>query len=86
MIYKTALHKTEEGFSVSAPGLPSCWSQGATEPEALESIPVAIRGNRAVPDDIFKVVAVRAVEVMGRAGLYTDRNGGCFREIVCPSL
>ena len=34
---------TEEGYSVSCPGLPGCWSQGATEEEALTNIQDAIR-------------------------------------------
>jgi predicted RNase H-like HicB family nuclease len=40
--YKIALQQTEEGFSVSVPGLPGCWSQGATEEEALQNIRDAI--------------------------------------------
>ena len=36
MNYKVVLNESEEGFSVSCPGLPGCWSQGATEEEALE--------------------------------------------------
>jgi len=36
--YKVALRQSEEGFSVSCPGLPGCWSQGATEQEALANI------------------------------------------------
>ncbi len=43
MRYKIVLHAPEEGYSVSCPGLPGCWSQGATEAEALENIRVAIR-------------------------------------------
>ncbi|MCP5116959.1 MAG: type II toxin-antitoxin system HicB family antitoxin [bacterium] len=43
MEYKVALLKTDEGYSVSCPGLPGCWSQGATELEALENIREAIR-------------------------------------------
>ena len=43
MKYRIALHKSEEGYSVSVPGLPGCWSQGATETEALENIKDAIR-------------------------------------------
>ena len=42
MKYKVALRKTEEGFSVSCPGLPGCWSQGETEKEALDHIADAI--------------------------------------------
>ncbi len=43
MIYRVALQSSEEGFAVSCPGLPGCWSQGATEQEALENIEQAIR-------------------------------------------
>ena len=43
MKYRIALHKSEEGYSVSVPGLPGCWSQGATEQEAMENIRDAIR-------------------------------------------
>jgi predicted RNase H-like HicB family nuclease len=41
--YKVLLRESEEGFAVSCPGLPGCWSQGATEAEALENIRSAIR-------------------------------------------
>ena len=40
--YPVSLKKTEEGYSVWCPGLPGCWSQGATEQEALDSIRDAI--------------------------------------------
>ena len=43
MKYKIVLHPSEEGFAVSCPGLPGCWSQGATEQEAIDNIRVAIR-------------------------------------------
>jgi predicted RNase H-like HicB family nuclease len=43
VIYRIALGKSEEGYSVSVPGLPGCWSQGFTEREALENIKDAIR-------------------------------------------
>ena len=38
MKYKIVLNKTDEGYSVSCPGLPGCWSQGETEAEAIENI------------------------------------------------
>ena len=36
--YVVSIKKTDEGYSVSVPGLPGCWSEGATEEEALDSI------------------------------------------------
>jgi len=42
MLYKVVLQKSEEGYSVNCPGLPGCWSQGATEEEALGNIKDAI--------------------------------------------
>lgn len=43
MKYEVAFQQSEEGFLVSVPGLPGCWSQGATEEEALSNIEDAIR-------------------------------------------
>ncbi|HUF77873.1 MAG TPA: type II toxin-antitoxin system HicB family antitoxin [Thermoanaerobaculia bacterium] len=63
MKYQVALHSTEEGYSVSVPGLPGCWSQGSTEAEALESIEDAIREYLAVVRAQLKEVEVREVEV-----------------------
>src|SRR5437660_943292 len=37
MKYKIVLHKSDEGHSVSCPGLPGCWSEGETEEEAIEN-------------------------------------------------
>ncbi len=42
MRYKVQLLQSEEGFSVSVPALPGCWSEGATEEEALANIRDAI--------------------------------------------
>ncbi len=63
MKYKILLEKTEEGYSVSCPGLPGCWSQGETEDEALENIQDAIRAYLAAIDDLVKNANVREVEV-----------------------
>lgn len=63
MKYKVALRKTDEGYSVSVPGLPGCWSQGATENEALESIEDAIREYLAVVAEQLTDVDLREVEV-----------------------
>ena len=43
MKYRVVLQQSEEGYSVHCPGLPGCWSQGATRDEALENISIAIR-------------------------------------------
>jgi predicted RNase H-like HicB family nuclease len=40
--YTVSVKKTDEGFSVWVPGLPGCWSQGASEEEALDNIRDAI--------------------------------------------
>jgi predicted RNase H-like HicB family nuclease len=42
MKYHIALHQSDEGYSVSVPGMPGCWSQGATEDEAIDNIKTAI--------------------------------------------
>lgn len=42
MLYKVVLQESEEGYSVSCPVLPGCWSQGETEEDALENIKGAI--------------------------------------------
>lgn len=64
MKYRIALHKSEEGYSVSVPGLPGCWSQGATEQEALENIRDAIREYLAVIDEQLRGSDVREIEVI----------------------
>ena len=50
MNYKVALRQSKEGYSVSCPALPGCWSQGETEDEALENIKVAIEEYLSVLD------------------------------------
>ena len=63
MRYKIALQQSEEGFSVSVPGLPGCWSQGATEQDAIENIKDAIREYLAVVEEQLRGENVREVEV-----------------------
>lgn len=63
MKYRIALHKSEEGFSVSVPGLPGCWSQGVTEKEAVESIRDAIREFLSVVEDQLRGEDVREIEI-----------------------
>ena len=59
MVYKVILRESEEGFSVSCPGLPGCWSQGSTEQEALENIKDAIREYLAAIRDALEGEPVR---------------------------
>jgi predicted RNase H-like HicB family nuclease len=63
MKYKIVLEESEEGFAVSAPNLPGCHSQGATEEEALENIKDAIREYLAAINDRLRSANVREVEV-----------------------
>ncbi|MGP8247630.1 MAG: type II toxin-antitoxin system HicB family antitoxin [Bryobacteraceae bacterium] len=63
MKYPVSLLVTEEGYSVSCPGLPGCWSQGATEEEALENIRDAIREYLDVARQLAGEDNLREVEV-----------------------
>ena len=63
MIYKILLHKSEEGYDVSCPGLPGCLSQGKTETEAIENIRSAIVEYLQAINDSLKDGEVREIEV-----------------------
>jgi predicted RNase H-like HicB family nuclease len=63
MRYRVVLHESEEGFSVACPGLPGCWSQGATEAEALENIRSAIEEYLDAVTSPTAGAEVREVEV-----------------------
>jgi predicted RNase H-like HicB family nuclease len=63
MFYKVVLQKSDEGYSVSCPVLPGCWSQGETELEALQNIKDAIEEYLGVLDEQLKDADVREVEV-----------------------
>ncbi|MCA9439043.1 MAG: type II toxin-antitoxin system HicB family antitoxin [Candidatus Omnitrophica bacterium] len=63
MKYKIVLKQSGEGYSVSCPGLPGCWSQGETEEEALVNIQDAIREYLAARDDLIEDSDIREVEV-----------------------
>ena len=55
MLYKIALKKTDEGYSVSCPALPGCWSQGNDEQEALSNIKTAIEEYLgAIADSLYE--------------------------------
>jgi len=63
MKYRVAIRKTDEGYSVSCPGLPGYWSQGATEEEALDNIRAAIEEYLAARDESTADANIRQVEV-----------------------
>jgi len=63
MRYRIALHRSEEGYSVSVPGLPGCWSQGKTETEAIENIREAICEYLAVVEEQLSGKDIREIEI-----------------------
>ena len=63
MKYRIALHQSEEGYSVSVPGLPGCWSQGTTEQEAVENIRDAIREYLTAVEEQLRGEEIREIEV-----------------------
>ena len=63
MTYRVVLLPSEEGFAVSCSGLPGCWSQGASEQEALQNIQDAIREYLEAVTELTRGQVVREVEV-----------------------
>ncbi len=63
MRYRIALQKTEEGVAISVPGLPGCWSQGATEAEAIENITAAIKDYLGVAEELLGDAEIREIDV-----------------------
>jgi predicted RNase H-like HicB family nuclease len=61
--YRVVLRQSEEGYSVSCPGLPGCWSQGGTEEEALANIRIAIREYVEAAEELARNEEGRVVEV-----------------------
>jgi predicted RNase H-like HicB family nuclease len=64
MKYRIALHSSDEGYSVSVPGLPGCWSQGDTEDEAIDNIKTAIKEYLFVVEESLENMEIREVEVV----------------------
>ena len=63
MRYRIAIHKSDKGFSVSVPGMPVCWSQGATDFEEVENIKDAIREYLTIVEERLHGEDVREFEV-----------------------
>jgi len=63
MKYKIALYESDEGYSVSCPGLPGCWSLGATRDEAIENIQDAITEYLAAVDLLTAGAEISEIEI-----------------------
>jgi predicted RNase H-like HicB family nuclease len=63
MKFKIALYPSVEGFAVNVPTLPGCWSQGATEEEALANIAEAIREYLDAEVEPTEEAELREIEV-----------------------
>ena len=63
MKYRVVFKESEEGYSISCPGLSGCWSQGKTEAEALENIRSAIQEYLTAVKKISEGQQTREVEV-----------------------
>jgi predicted RNase H-like HicB family nuclease len=63
MKYQVALHKSDEGYAISCPGLPGCWSQGDTEAEALSNIRTAIEEYLAAVRESLSGEDIREIEI-----------------------
>lgn len=61
--YPVILRQSEEGYAIGCPALPGCWSQGATEDEALQNIRIAIQEYLGVLQESLKGEDVRSVTV-----------------------
>ncbi|WP_295432374.1 type II toxin-antitoxin system HicB family antitoxin [uncultured Thiodictyon sp.] len=66
MKYTVILHRTEDGISVSVPGLPGCWSEGDTDAEAIENIQDAIQEYLAAVKEMSRGQEVREVDIVGK--------------------
>ena len=63
MKYTVLIEESDEGFAISAPGLPGCHSQGATREEALANIADAIREYLSVVHELAQASGAKQAEV-----------------------
>lgn len=63
MKYKVVLSKNEDGYTVHCPALRGCWSQGASEAEALANIRSAIEEYLQALEELTAGQEIREVEV-----------------------
>ena len=73
MKYRVVLIPSKQGYAISCPALPGCWSQGSSELEALSNISNAIKDYVEVQTELLakeakaegKSALVREVELAG---------------------
>jgi predicted RNase H-like HicB family nuclease len=63
MRFRVVLYPSDEGYAVSVPSLPGCWSQGETADKAMENIADAIREYLGTESELADGGEVREVEV-----------------------
>lgn len=63
MKYTIVINASDEGFSISCPTLPGCWSQGKTEEEAITNISEAIRDYLTAVKESYQGEKIREIEV-----------------------
>ncbi len=61
--WKVVLYPSDEDVAVCVPSLPGCWSQGATEEEALANIAIAIREYLEAEIEPAQGAQIREIEV-----------------------
>ena len=74
MRYRIAVRHSDEGYSVSVPGLPCCWSQSATDAEAVENIKECAAQTDACMDNLMKHEPLINKDIEKRRMVYTLRN------------
>jgi len=63
MQYMVKPERTDKGHAVWCPGLPGCWSLGATKEEALENIEDAMQTYLATVEEVTRDKVTGLVEV-----------------------
>ena len=63
MKYMVVIKESDEGYSISCPALPGCWSQGKTEEEAVTNIGEAIEDYLVAIAEKFTGENCREIEI-----------------------
>jgi len=63
MKYLVVIHKSKYGYDIHVPALPGCYSQGATQREALRNIQDAILTYLEMGKEELEGARIREVEI-----------------------